>query len=196
MADDYRIRIELEHEEEARGLLDRFAQGLQSEVDELVRELREEDRLVASHSGNVVYVYADSPAQAERAQEIVEAELREHGLKATIGPVERWLDDEDRWETDPPMPDVEEELRQRGIAPWEVRVECRSHREAEELAERLEEEGYDVVRRWRYLLIGAGSKDEAEELAARLHGEAEPSSALVWEVLPNNPFAVFGGLAG
>jgi hypothetical protein len=194
--DDYRIRIQLEGEEHARGLLDRLPEVLRDEADELVRELREEDRLVASHDGDVVYLYADSTAQAERARQIVEQELREHRLRGEIGPVERWLEDEDRWDSEPPQPDVEEELVERGIAPWEVRVECRSRREAEELEKRLEAEGYDVVRRWRYLLVGAGSREEAEELAKRLHGEAEPSSALVWEVLPSNPFAVFGGLAG
>jgi hypothetical protein len=52
------------------------------------------------------------------------------------------------------------------------------------------------VRRWRYLLVGAESREDAEELARRLHGQVEPSSELVWEVVPQNPFAIFGGLGG
>jgi hypothetical protein len=192
VSDDFRIRVELEGVEHARGLLDRLGRQ-RSEIDELVRKLRE-DRLVVSHDEHVVYVYADAAVQAERARQLVEAELAEHGLDASVGPVERWLDDEDRWETEPAGPDVEEELTDRGMAPWEVRVECDSHRDAEQLADRLEFEGYDVLRRWRYVILGAGSEEEAAELAARLHGEAEPTSALVWEVMPSNPFVVFGGL--
>jgi hypothetical protein len=44
--------------------------------------------------------------------------------------------------------------------------------------------------------VGAATKEEADELATRLHGEVEPSSAFVWENVPQNPFVVFGGLGG
>ena len=120
----------------------------------------------------------------------------EEGLDARVGPVEHWLHDEERWDDEPAEPTPEEELLEEGIAPWEVRVELDSRREAEELAERLEAEGYGVVRRFRYLIVGAASKEEAEALAERLHGEVEPSSAYVWENVPQNPFVVFGGLGG
>jgi len=193
--DDWRIRIELEGEEHAGTLLERLGRGLSREARELAEEL-ERARLAVSRQGSTLFVYAETPAQAEHARLIIETELREHGIKAQVDRVEHWLADEDRWDTEPPGPDIEEELLQRGIAPWEVRVECESREEAERLEERLEAEGYDVLRRWRYVIIGASSREEAEELAARLHGEAEPSSELVWEVMPGNPFAVFGGLAG
>ena len=39
-----------------------------------------------------------------------------------------------------------------------------------------------------------GSREEAVELAHRIHGEVEPGGELVYEVQPQNPFAVFGGL--
>ncbi len=73
-------------------------------------------------------------------------------------------------------------------------MELDSHPEAETLADTLEQEGFDVVRRWRYLIVGAGTEEEARELARRLHGEAEPGGEVVWEVAPQNPFALFGGL--
>jgi hypothetical protein len=44
------------------------------------------------------------------------------------------------------------------------------------------------------VIVGAGTREAAEELAARLHGEVEPGGELVWEAVPGNPFAVFGGL--
>src|SRR5437868_1901335 len=67
---------------------------------------------------------------------------------------------------------------------------------AGELADRLEQEGYSVERRWRHVIVGTASKEEAEALAARLHGEVEPGGELVWETVPGNPFAIFGGLGG
>jgi hypothetical protein len=191
--DDYRIRVELPEEENATGLLSRL--GLGSWADELAQEL-EGRRLVVSHDDDELFVYASSAAEAERARAIVESELADEGVDATIGPVEHWLHDEERWDDEPREPSPEEELLEEGIAPWEVRVECESHHDATALADRLEGEGYGVVRRFRYLIVGAATREEAEALAERLHGEVEPSSAYVWENVPQNPFVVFGGLGG
>ena len=69
-----------------------------------------------------------------------------------------------------------------------------SHGDARDLADRLEQEGFAVERRWRYLIVGTASKEEADALAARVHGDVEPGGELVWETVPGNPFAVFGGL--
>ena len=193
--DDWRIRIELAEREHAHGFLERLGVGLSSPAEELAAELADR-RLAVSGDDDVVFVYAASAAESEQARRVVEAELAEGGFETTSLRVEQWLDDEDRWSDDPPGPDIDEEVLSRGYAPWEVRVECESRAAASELADRLEAEGYGVVRRFTYLLVGAASKEAAEELAARLHGRAEPSSELVWEVLPQNPFAVFGGLGG
>jgi len=192
--DDWRLRIELA-EPHAHGLLERLGLDLGFRARELAREL-EGRRLAVSREGDTVFVYADSRQEAERAGEVVQAELAEERIEPRRLVLEHWLDDEDRWDDEPPGPTIEEEILARGYAPWEVRVECGSHREAEALADRLEAEGYSVVRRWRYLIVGASSQPEAEALARRVHGEVEPASELVWEVLPQNPFAVFGGLGG
>jgi hypothetical protein len=192
--DDWRVRIELPDEEGALDLLDRL--GLrQSSADELAEELRQH-RLAVSQDGNTVYVYASTGMQAEQASRIVENELNDQGLIPSRFVTERWLHDEERWNDDPEQPDVEEELLERGYAPWEVRVEAGSLREAHDLAESLRSEGYDVSRTFTYVIVGAGSRDEAVELARRVHGEVEPGGELVYEVQPTNPFAVFGGLGG
>jgi hypothetical protein len=191
--DDYRIRVEVPEEENSSGLLSRLGQG--SWTDELAHEL-EGRRLAVSEDENELFVYASSPAEAEQARAIVETVVAQEDLDARIGPVEHWLHDEERWDDEPPEPTEEEELLEEGVAPWEVRVECESHREAEQLAERLEAEGYGVIRRWKYLIVGATSREEADALAGRLHGEVEFSSAYVWETVPQNPFVVFGGLGG
>jgi hypothetical protein len=191
--DDYRIRVELPEKENASGLLSRL--GLGSWADELAEEL-EGRRLVVSQDEGELFVYAASAAEAVQARAIVEREVAEESVEATVGPVEHWLHDEERWDDEPREPSPEEELLEEGIAPWEVRVELDSHHDASALADRLEGEGYGVVRRFRYLLVGAATKQEADELAARLHGEVEFSSAYVWETVPQNPFVVFGGLGG
>jgi len=190
--DDWRVRIELPDETEAQDLLGRL--GLrQSSADELADELREH-RLAVSQDGNTLFVYAATGMQAEQAARIIESELDDEGLTPSRFVTERWLRDEERWNDEPEQPDVEEELIARGYAPWEVRVEADSLREAHDLAEQLRSEGYDVSRTFTYVIAGAGSREEAVELARRIHGEVEPGGELVYEVQPQNPFAVFGGL--
>ena len=192
--DDWRIRIEL-GEEHAHGFLERLGLDMSSRAKELAQELKAE-RLPVTRDEDTLFVYASSGAEAERARAVVEAELEEAGITARVMRVEHWLDEEDRWDDEPDQPDVEEELVSRGFAPWEVRVDLASHEQADELADQLEGEGYDVVRRWTYLVIGAHSREEADALAERVHGEVEAGGELVWEVMPQNPFAVFGGLGG
>ena len=191
--DDWRIRIEVEEEEHASGLLDRLSGNLGSEARDLARDL-EARRLAVSRDGETVFVYAATRAAAESALAVVEAELREHGIEARTSRIEHWLDEEDRWDDEPPGETWEEEELDRGFAPWEVRVQCASREEANALAERLEAEGYKPERRFQYLIVGTASREDADALATRLHGEVEPGGGLVWEVEPANPFAIFGGM--
>jgi hypothetical protein len=195
MSDDWRIRIELE-EEHAQGLFERLGLDLGSEARELAKEL-EGRRLAVSRDDDTVFVYAGSAAEAERARTIVEAELREAGAEARVSQIEHWLPDDERWSDEPAAPyELEEEVLEHGYAPWEVRIETGSPDEAEQLADRLESEGRGVVRRHTYILAGASSEEEARALAQRLHGEVEAGGELVYEAVPQNPFAVFGGLGG
>ena len=196
MRDDWRIRIELPEEAQAESLLGRLGLDLGTDDAKRLAQELEGRRLAVSRDGNELFVYASTPAEAERARGIVEAELADESVEANTSTVERWLHDEERWTGEPPQETWEEEEVERGYAPWEVRVERETHAEARELADELEGEGYDVVRRWRFLIVGAGSEEEARELAQRVHGEVEPGGELVWEVTPQNPFAVFGGLGG
>jgi hypothetical protein len=194
MKDDWRIRIELPEEGQAESLLGRLGLDLGTDDAKRLAEELEGRRLAVSRDDNELFVYASSPAEAERARGIVEAELADEGIEARTSAVERWLHDEERWTGEPPQETWEEEELERGYAPWEVRVERDTHAEARQLADQLEQDGYDVIRRWRYLIVGTASEEEARDLAQRVHGEAEPGGDLVWEVTPQNPFAVFGGL--
>jgi hypothetical protein len=192
--DDWRIRIDLPDEQGARGLLSRLRLA-KRDARELAEELRDR-RLAATRDGDTVFVYAESGLQAEQARALVEQELAEERLTAGRVVIERWLGAEERWDDEAPAPDTEEDLLARGYAPWEVRIACASLREARDLAEQLEREGHSVTRTFRYVIAGTETREEAQELARRVHGDVEPGGELVYEVLPRNPFAVFGGLTG
>ncbi len=195
MSDDWRIRIELGETGHADTLLGRLGFDLGSdEAQRLAKELQGH-RLAVSNDEDTVFVYVDAAAQADQARKIVEAELQDEGIEAEAI-TEHWLPGEERWSGEPPSETWEEEVIEHGHAPWEVRVELPSHEEADKLADELEREGFDVARRWRYLIVGSGSEEEARALAKRVHGDAEPGGEVVWEVTPQNPFAVFGGLGG
>ena len=192
--DDWRIRVELE-EEHAGGFLNRLGGGLGSRARDLAKEL-EADKLAVSRDDDTLFVYAASREQARQAQKIIEAELEEAGIEPRTVKLEHWLADEERWDDEPKQETWEEEVLEEGYSPWEVRVELASHEEAEKLADELEQEGLPVARRWRYLVVGAPSEAEAQALATRLHGTVEAGGEVVYEAMPHNPFAIFGGLVG
>lgn len=216
MADDWRLTIELVEEADSSALMHALRDvELSSE-----ERARLGDRVVVSRDEEgLVFVYSDTEERARAANAIVRSKLDEFGFAADVS-LSRWHPVEQRWE-DPsvPLPRTEEEwqaeherLQAReeaeslasGHAEWEVRVELASHDETAELAEQLEAEGLPVVRRATFLLVGAVNEDEAHALAGRLEREApkgsrvdvEPGGRMVWEVAPQNPFAIFGGFGG
>jgi len=192
--DDWRIRVELE-DEHAGGFLEGLGLDLGSKARELAKEL-EAERLAVSRDGDTIFVYASSRMQADQARKVIEAELEEAGIEPLVVRIEHWLAEEERWDDEPKDETWEEEVLERGYAPWEVRVECSSHEEADALADRLEQEGKDVVRRWTYIIVGASSREEAQALADQLHGDVEAGGEVVYEAMPRNPFAIFGGFGG
>lgn len=189
--DDWRIRITLP-EQHVETLWEKLGLDLSLEARELAKAL-EGKRLAVSRADDTLFVYTSTRREAEHVVAVVRAELLLEGKEAEVA-VEHWLDAEDRWDTDPPAPDVEEELLARGYAPWEVRVSVGSRKEARDLAAQLEAEGYAPVRGWEHVIVGTASRDEADALAERLHGTVAPGGELVWEVRPGNPFALLGGL--
>ena len=190
-SDDWRIHIELEDVHER--LVERVGVELDDEARKLADELKGR-RLAVSRDGDEVFVYASSRAQAEGAQKVIESQLQTLGFEAKTSQIEHWLESEERWDDEPKAETWEEEELDHGYAPWEVRVAAPSHHEAKALVEQLESEGYRPLRRFQYIIVGTSSKEDADRLATRLHGEVEGGGELVYEVEPANPFAVFGGL--
>ena len=191
-SDDWRLRIELGHEEKG-GLLGRL--GLRdSGAEELADELRDL-RLAVTEEDDTLHVYAGSSLDLERARTLIERELDELEVQPKSMTTEHWLPDEERWDGAEPSQDYDDELVSEGFAPWEVRIPARDHRAAVELADRLEAEGYGVIRRWNFVIAGCADEEQARALAARLHGEVEAGGEMVYESMPQNPFRFFGGLA-
>ncbi len=194
MADDWRITIEVEG---AEGVVDRLA-DLGDEARELAADLKQR-RLSVSRDEETIFIYANTPADAEKARAIVESELRENGVEARMSKAEHWLEAEERWDDEPPTETWEQEELDEGFAPWEVRVQCGSRQEARDLAARLETEGYKPLRQSNFLIVGAASHEDAAALATRLHGEVEVGGEVVLEALSevraHNPFAIFGAFA-
>jgi len=215
VADDWRVTVDLGQEATAERLL---AALHAHEVDERARG-RLGDRIAISGSEDHVFLYADTESAAREAEQVVGQVLSANEMQGTFR-LDRWHHAEERWEdASVPLPRTAEEeeveherLEQEetaesqatGLATWEVRIELASHHDARALAERLEHEGYGVVRRWNYLLVGADNEDDARRRAQQLKDElpdgatihVEPGGGTAWEAVPSNPFAVFGGLAG
>jgi hypothetical protein len=213
MADDFRLTVDFDDEGDGTQLVEWLA-ALRLEGDE--RE-RFGDRVVVSRDGPRVFLYADAAAPLEAAELAVNDELAERGAGARLS-LERWHPVEQAWrDADEPLPESADEIeaergrqqareaahsRETGHAEWEVRVELPTHEETAALADRLESEGIPVVRRSTFLLAGAANEDDARALAERLRGElpaaarieVEAGGGMVWEVMPQNPFAFFGGL--
>jgi hypothetical protein len=185
--DDWRLRIEL-GEGRSYPLLERL-HLVKDDADELAKELAD-SRLAVTHDSDTVFVYAASSLELEKAKPIVARELEELNVRAQAMITEHWLAREERWDDQPGAPDDDEEAVREGYAPWEVRIPCKDHAAAEKLADELEADGYGVVRRWSYVIAGCATKEDAEALAKRLHGQVEPGSELVWEALKGHPFAV------
>jgi hypothetical protein len=190
MSDDFRVTYELPaaalHEALAR-LKDEQRAGPGTPAGRVVASADDDRRL---------FLYADSEADARAAAAVVDSVLAAQGVSAE-GAVERWHDVEERWEpASVPLPadaaaleqerarhEADERARSaaRSSPDWEVRIDLARHRDAVTFAKQLESEGIPVVRRWRFLLVGANTEEDAIALAERLRAEAPPGAKLVAE---------------
>jgi hypothetical protein len=216
MGEDWRLRIGVFEDGRARALTERL------EAEKLGEDLQDTfgDRLIVSVDGPTVFVYAGDRDQAQGAAARIRTVAAQNDWDIELE-LKRWHPTAEEWEDpDQPLPETpaeqaaehatlvekeREETAERGYAEYEVRIECPSHHDTVALAERLREEGVPVLRRWRYLLVGAPDEDSAKALAERLRGEApqgstvtaEPSMRAIYDDDPaRGSFAIFGGLGG
>jgi len=216
--DEFRIRVELEHDDAVR---------LVKALGEVQRDsghgVDSPEHVAVSHEGGHVFLYADSGEDVARARATVEGILTEQHVEAIDAKVSswRWHPEEDRWEdASKALPSTpaehaaeherleqleSEESQQDGHAEWEVRVTLPTHHDANAFAQRLAAEGIPLRRHWRHLQLGTRDEDEARTLVERLRAEAPQGSTFeiegdawdAWAAInaPARPFAFFGGLA-
>jgi hypothetical protein len=186
---DWRVTITLadeEHTEQAR----RSFSG--HEVEEDVH--RALGRNIAVGAGDSqVFLYAGTENAARQAEQVARDVLTAHGIDAEFA-LHRWHPVEEEWESpDVALPQTEAERQaehQRledaetadsmasGTAGWQARVEFPSHHDAVAMAAKLEDEGRTVVRRWKFLVVGANNEDDARALADQLSSEAPPGATV------------------
>jgi hypothetical protein len=208
-ANDWRVTVRLH----AAGQAGKAAEHLSAhQVENEVHQRLGGRVVVGTDGGDELFLYAHTQDAAGTARQSVRDLLSSHDLEADYT-VERWHPIAEEWEpADVPLPataaaaeaergrlDAEEthESVAGGVALFEVRVQMPSHQESVALASRLASEGYEVVRRWRFLVVGANNEDQAAEFAGRIRREA-PADAVISteEVGPRRPYTVWELAAG
>lgn len=208
-ANDWRLTVRLRDDDQAGHAVRHLsAQPVEAEV-----QRRLGGRVVVgTDGGDELFLYTRSRDAAAAAQESVAAVLGSHGMQADYG-LDRWHPVAEDWESaDVGLPrtpaEVETERRRldteetseslaSGVALFEVRVQLPTHRDAVALADQLRVAGYEVVRRWRFLVVGADNADQADEFAAAIREQAADGAVITTqEVGPARPYTPFEIAAG
>jgi len=184
---DWRVTISLADQGQAEQARRSFSER---EVEEDVH-LRLGRNIAVGAGDEQIFLYAGTENAAREAEQVARDVLAEDGVKAEFT-LDRWHPIEEQWESpDVAMPRTEAERQAEherledtetaeslatGTAQWQARVSLSSHREAVALARTLEGEGHTIVRRWKFLVVGANNEDDARELAEHIRSEAPPSA--------------------
>jgi hypothetical protein len=154
VAEDFRVEVELDDEEYGYSLWERL-RALHLD-DEARRKLG--SKVVVTRDGSRLFLYASDEHRAREAEKVIRTLAEEDSLTAEVR-VTRWHPVGEEWEDIAvPLPRTDEEEEEE----YEARV-------AEEAAEAAEEGEYD----WQ-VVVHAGSRDAAAELAERLTREGLP----------------------
>jgi hypothetical protein len=206
-AEDFRVEVELD--DEARG----FSLGERLRAHDLDDEARERlgRNVVVTRDGSRLFLYAFDEPQAREAEHVIRDLVSAGELTADIR-VTRWHPVEEEWmDVAVPLPRTpeeeqaeydareaaeEREAEDEGTYDWRIVLHLGGRSEARDLAERLAAEGLPVARRWRYVVVGAVTQEDAEELASRfraeLGGDAEVSVSADISDVPARPFQFVG----
>jgi hypothetical protein len=187
MNDEWRVEVDLDDEQHGLTLGERLRS---LDLDDEARK-RLGDGVIVTRDGSRMFLYAETEDQAREAERVARELLAAEELTADTA-LTRWHPDEDAWkDASLPLPRTEEEraaererhereAEREHASPWayqwEVRVHLPTHRDTVDLAKRLSDEGIELRRRWRYLLVGASTEERAAEIAERVRSEAPEGS--------------------
>jgi hypothetical protein len=184
--DEWRVEVALEGDDEGHTLGERLKS---LDLDDEARK-RLGGSVIVTRDGPHLFLYAwheESAREAERAVcELMEAE-------SLAGQVElkRWHPVAEEWKgADEPLPESDSEIAaeqatreaageeegKAGDYPWEVVIDLPHVADTLKEAERLEQEGHPVKRRFKYLLVGAPSEEAAIELGKSFEGKVPDGS--------------------
>jgi hypothetical protein len=144
-----------------------------------------------------VFLYAASAHSAMQVEQVARDVLTEHAVSAEVR-CGQWNPIKQAWTSHEELMNAErKKSAATGRAAWQVRVEPPSHHELKALAQRLEAEGFSVVRRWRYLIAGAGCEDDAHALAGQIRGYSSAGTRMrvqpgVYDVPPVRAWVPLG----
>jgi hypothetical protein len=186
-ADEWRVEVHLHHD--ALGLS--FGERLRSlRLDDEARE-RLGGSVLVTRDGPRLFLYARHKGFALEAEAVVRELIEAEGLAAEVA-VTRWHPLEDAWRpAEEPLPRTAEEraaerrrhleseaehAAETGHDPWEVVVETPHLGTTLEFARELEARDLPVKRRWKYVLVGALTEEDAIELGERLEKESPEGS--------------------
>ena len=186
--DEWRVEVALDRDEHA----DTLSGALHDmQLDDEARKLLG-GSVIVTRDGAFIFVYAWHEESAQEAERVVKHIMEDQELVGQVR-LMRWHPIAEEWKpAEEPLPDDEasalKEMRENeargtreagyGEYPWEVVIEMPHVRGTHDLAEQLRLEGLPVKRRFRYLLVGATTEDDATELGRRLEDEV-PEGARV-----------------
>jgi hypothetical protein len=184
---DWRVTISLKSQDHVEQARQSFSA---KEVEQDVRH-RLGRNIVVGSGDSQIFLYAGTELAAGEAERTARDVLGQQGIEAEFA-IDRWHPIEEEWRSpDVALPQTEAERQaehQRledaetadslaaGTAQWQARVELGSHRDAVTLATALQGEGLPVVRRWRFLIVGANNEDDAQVLADHIRQVAPPEA--------------------
>jgi hypothetical protein len=202
--DDWRVTVTLHDQAHAQRAMESVRE--QEEADDAQGRLSY--HVAVSADGLSVFLYAGTEDAARTAGRVMRDVLARQQLSADFA-LSRWYPLREEWQDpDTPTPtaaglrhgehqqpakeeEEEEEARQlsaSGPAGWEVRVDMPSHHEAVALAGRLRADGRPVIRRRKYLLLGASSAAEASDLAEAIEQELPAGASVHPRAVPFTQF--------
>jgi hypothetical protein len=183
LEDEWRVEVKLEGEEQGAS----FGDLLKSHsLDDDARK-RLGGEVVVTRDGPQLYLYAWHEQSASEAERVVRELLESEGLAAEVE-LKRWHPAADEWRpADEPLPETAEatdaereghedraarEAAASGHYEWQVVAHMADHGSARDFAHKLERRDLPVKQRWRYVLIGVATEDDAIALGKELEGEA------------------------
>jgi hypothetical protein len=195
--DEWRVEVDLDEATAGMSLGERIRS---LHLDDAARE-HLSGAVIVTRDGPRFFLYAETEAGARAAERVVHDLLAEHGVTGTVQ-VTRWHPVEEAWkDATVPLPQTESEVEEErarleaseereaeveGEYDWNLHISVPHRHDAVDLGRLLTDEGFDVRRRWRYLIVGVPTEERGREIAASIL-ERAPEGTEAWvEVNPDD----------